>query len=58
MAESRSNNLRKGRTERAARVHGAPAVHPYGCGVPACEMAEFVNRSALLRHHEQQQEGQ
>ena len=57
--ECRGGGLRKGRAERAARVHDSPGVHPYSRrAVPTCDMTEFVNRRALLRHQEQQQETQ
>src|SRR5450631_1719951 len=56
MTECRSEGLCERRAEGAARLRGRAGVDPYGRGTPARMMAEFVNRSALLRHHQQQQE--
>ncbi len=58
MTECRSGGLCKCRAKRAARIDGAPGIHSYSRAVPTRDMTELVNRSALLRHQEQQQEAQ
>jgi hypothetical protein len=51
MAECRRDNLREGRTLRTGRIGGGSRIELQSRVADARDMAEFVNRSTLLRHY-------
>jgi len=53
MTKGRRDYLRKGGTQCAGRICGAARLHSQLAVVGTGDMAEFVNHSALLCHHQQ-----
>ncbi len=56
MTESRGDNLREGGTQRACPICNPTRLHSQLGLISTGDMAEFVNHSTLLCHHQQQQE--
>ena len=58
MTKSRGDNLRKGGTQCAGRICGPVRLYSQFAVAGTGDVAEFVNHSTLLRHHQEQQKAE